>query len=1203
MSFLGRARKEDLQNLATELGVQVTADLKIVDLKQKIIESRDYDEVFVKEVLNTIIEDRKEREEREERRRQEEERRRQEEERRRQEEERRRQEVEERRRQEEVEERRRQEEVQERRRQEEVEERRRQEEVEERRRKEQYDLERLKLEAEIKSQTTGQVRAKTELRHLMQKFDDKEGDISLYLSLFERQAEWAQIDKEEFVSHLLGLLPYEVTQIIAREPSDKAKDYEHVKTLLLKRFKLSPERFRQKFMKHQKSTESTWVDFSYELENYCKEWVTGLGVESFEQLLDLMVIDQLKRRVPPEIRDHFLDEWVEMISSKKLAEKLDAYENVRGNFQKNLAADRRKGKYNPKTQSKTNSDDKNNAENKWPSKFNSGSKIYQPSSPRPDDKYEKRKSLQCYHCGSYQHLRPQCPKLKNSTESSANLNRISSRPDDEFLLPYTSIGYVNGYKIPILRDSGASIDIVCRKYITPEMLTGEKVWVQQPLDLNPTCLPLAEVELNCDLGHVITKAAIIGNELDKGRYLLGNRTAALLNEEKEPQNHSHQVNVVTTRAQTKREKESKFKVGKIKLYEKWSNEKKKLAAAQSECSLISSDSLPSNKEHVDPNRSVAVNHEVDVLCNVSEKSNLLKCSDGFHSNIHQNSCNDEVPMDLSISCRTSDGIKQSASVTNNHSSTGPLSVDSKNSLLPDSKRSDSLRSIHPESVVENPLYDKCSNVENPSMNINPQVPRPFKKKHLSMVKDDSVKGSYEHARKSVKFEVKNSKLLNQYGDIAYKHDDRPSQVSGFSHLQALQNMCDNNPMAGLQNSVIQSVTHDKKSKLDSNSCKNINANEKLSFSGTCFDNLSKYNFSGAQVSTDIKSAAECEVTDTLLKSNINCSPVCTQNDKHEVSAPELNWEGIYTKSEITNQNCETDTKNKIDILKQKEQNSVKRDIKSNSQCIENVSKVPVKAVDSTECVMKSSEESIKTKKIHSTVLDADDSTHSVVQNNKSCSNADVMSDGKEKEVMGSFDKNAAQVEASASEISECCTVKAESSENTGNSVGGNNKQQEKKRVVTDREKEQEVKPADSSEKTSRKIKLTDEEAEEPLKSSDIGGEQSDRKITDKQLTSFDLRTRTFQFQKMKQKCVWLIRIMILLETILTLKKSSGESDKCTSTKSQENADSSVSFSSAVSVETGINKCSEMHLHCPESEDSFGLSGQISLFRLSINCEV
>ncbi|XP_035213419.1 intracellular protein transport protein USO1-like [Stegodyphus dumicola] len=646
------------------------------------------------------------------------------------------------------------------------------------------------------------------------------------------------------------------------------------------------------------------------------------------------------------------------------------------------------------------------------------------------------------------------------------------------------------------------------------------------------------------------------------------------------------------------DQESKFKVGKIKLYEKWSNEKKKLAAAQSECSLVSSDSLPSNKEHVDPERSVAVNPEVDVLCNVSEKSNLLKHNDGFPSNIDQSSCNDEVPMDLSITCRTSDGIKQNASVTNNHSITVPLPIDSKNSLFSDSKRSDSRRNIHSESAIENPLSDKCSNVENSSMNINPQVPRPFKKKHLSMVKDDSIKGNYEHARKSVIFEVKNSKLLNQYVDIPYNHDDRPSQVSGFSHLQALQNMCDNNPMAGLQNSVIQSITHDKKSKLDSNSCKKINANEKPSFSGTCFDNLSKYNFSGAQVSTDIKSAAECEVTDTLLKSNVNCSPVSSQKDKHEMSVPELNCESICTKSEITNQNCETDTKNKIDMLKQKEQNSVKKDIKSNSQCSENVSKVPVEAVDSTEYAKKSSEESIKMKKIQPTVLDADDSTHSVVQNDKSCSNAEVRSDGKEKELMGSFDKNANQVEVSASKITECCTLKVESSENTENSVGGNNKQEDKKYLVTGREEGQEIKPVDSSEQTSKKIKLTDEEPEEPLKSSDIG-EQSARKITDKQLTSSEevLENKNLSVPKDEIKMCVISPDNDIVRNDSDIKKSSDEldkslkADKCASTKSQENIDSSVSSSSTASFETGIksvednSKCSEMDSYCPESEVS------------------
>ncbi|KFM72165.1 Remodeling and spacing factor 1, partial [Stegodyphus mimosarum] len=232
------------------------------------------------------------------------------------------------------------------------------------------------------------------------------------------------------------------------------------------------------------------------------------------------------------------------------------------------------------------------------------------------------------------------------------------------------------------------------------------------------------------------------------------------------------------------------------------------------------------------------------------------------------------------------------------------------------------------------------------------------------------------------------------------------------------------------------------------------------------------------------------------------------------------------------------------------------------------------------------------KKIHFTVLEADDNTHSVVQNDKSCNNVEVMSDGKEKELMGSFDKNAAQVEA-ASKIAECCTVKAESSENTGNSVGGNSKQQEKKHVVTDREKEQEVKPPDSSEQTSRKIKLTDEEAEEPLKSSDIGGEQSDQKITDKQLTSSEevLENKNISVPKDETKMCVVSSDNDIVRNDFDIKKSSGESDKCASTKSQENADSSVSFSSAVSVETGIkslednSKCSEMNLHCPESEVS------------------
>ncbi|KAG8198442.1 hypothetical protein JTE90_022180 [Oedothorax gibbosus] len=85
--------------------------------------------------------------------------------------------------------------------------------------------------------------------------------------------------------------------------------------------------------------------------------------------------------------------------------------------------------------------------------------------------------------------------------------------------PYTFMAEVNGFFMPILRDTGTSIDVMCRNRITPEMLTGENIWVQQPLDEFPVCLPLAEVELKGEFGHVITKAAVVPCQLDKGSAL------------------------------------------------------------------------------------------------------------------------------------------------------------------------------------------------------------------------------------------------------------------------------------------------------------------------------------------------------------------------------------------------------------------------------------------------------------------------------------------------------------------------------------------------------------------------------------------------------------------------------------------------------------------------------------------------------------
>ncbi|GFY00318.1 uncharacterized protein TNCV_4711201 [Trichonephila clavipes] len=135
--------------------------------------------------------------------------------------------------------------------------------------------------------------------------------------------------KEFWVSHLLGLLPQEITQLIARSPEQEARDYDHGRSLLLKRFKLTPEKFRQLFVTHQKCSDKTWRDFYQEVQTFFKGWIEGLDVKTFDKLQDLMIADQMKKRAPVEFKEHHLDDWPSINCPVELAERLEEFEDVR----------------------------------------------------------------------------------------------------------------------------------------------------------------------------------------------------------------------------------------------------------------------------------------------------------------------------------------------------------------------------------------------------------------------------------------------------------------------------------------------------------------------------------------------------------------------------------------------------------------------------------------------------------------------------------------------------------------------------------------------------------------------------------------------------------------------------------------------------------------------------------------------------------
>ncbi|GFY30257.1 hypothetical protein TNCV_4065081 [Trichonephila clavipes] len=57
MAFLGKAQKQDLVLLAVELGQKVSDKMMIIDLKNIIIGSKDYEEEFVRAQLSVILEE------------------------------------------------------------------------------------------------------------------------------------------------------------------------------------------------------------------------------------------------------------------------------------------------------------------------------------------------------------------------------------------------------------------------------------------------------------------------------------------------------------------------------------------------------------------------------------------------------------------------------------------------------------------------------------------------------------------------------------------------------------------------------------------------------------------------------------------------------------------------------------------------------------------------------------------------------------------------------------------------------------------------------------------------------------------------------------------------------------------------------------------------------------------------------------------
>lgn len=487
MSELNQYRKAELIELADELEVELLTTDKVVGIIKKIESSVDFDKELAIAQIKIIREDRLKREENE----------------------------------------------------------RLAYESGEKQKEREHELEKIKMSLLNETASLGSEREERKnvisLKNMIQNFDPEKSEISLYLNLFERQAEKAEIPIEQYVTQLLPLLPINLAEVILRESTSRADDYKYIKEVLLNRFKINAESFRVKFMQTQRASGSLWKDLKYDLNTYLEGWLSALKVVDFEGLKKLMVADQIKKRTPPEVKEHFIDTWANIIDPDTLADKLDSYEAVRKPVKKPVIMKTVDDKRNdrPKGNEKIR-------ENRLIDKklFNWRNKDATDQKER-DRAFEKRR-VACYECNSTQHLRPFCPRLQKKDAHNINHVGNSDTLNDSFK-PYLSTVLINKVEILALRDTGASIDLIPGRLVTPHDLNGETVWLKQALENEFHCLPIANVELEIpEVGCIIqTKAAVVDTSIKMDHYLLSNQTQEILNQMK---NKREIVNMVTTRS-------------------------------------------------------------------------------------------------------------------------------------------------------------------------------------------------------------------------------------------------------------------------------------------------------------------------------------------------------------------------------------------------------------------------------------------------------------------------------------------------------------------------------------------------------------------------------------------------------------------------------------------------------------------------------
>ena len=130
--------------------------------------------------------------------------------------------------------------------------------------------------------------------------------------------------KDSWVLLLQSVLVGKAQEIYDSLSVEQSPNYEHVKETILKAYELVGKAYRQKFRNYLKYDRKTHVEFAMEKGNFFNRSFHSKEVgQDFEKLKQMVLLEEFKDKVTPDIRSHLDEQKVEKL--EKAAVMADDY--------------------------------------------------------------------------------------------------------------------------------------------------------------------------------------------------------------------------------------------------------------------------------------------------------------------------------------------------------------------------------------------------------------------------------------------------------------------------------------------------------------------------------------------------------------------------------------------------------------------------------------------------------------------------------------------------------------------------------------------------------------------------------------------------------------------------------------------------------------------------------------------------------------